>query len=290
MRATMEGRVIVGALLAVQLLTSLSGIAMLGRMSPAVDRILTENVYSTEAVEAMLAALAEGDDRASFDAALERARSNITEEGESALLATIDAQADGAWAGRPVAKARLVTALRSLGDVNRASMREADANATRLGLAGAWAMAALGVAGFWAGMVAARRVQRHLLDPLVELEQVLRAANDGDTLRRYAAPAGESPRWVRDLNELLDRKPTVSVAPSDVALREAVIGLLDQHPEPLILCTLDARVIATNAAALFAADAHGGPAALARAVDNLPAPWTASVLTADLWQISAPAP
>ena len=78
MRLHREASIGIGAILALQILLSMLGIALLTRMGPAVEQILKENVFSGEAVEDMLAAVATtpaGEEvPPHFVAALERAR------------------------------------------------------------------------------------------------------------------------------------------------------------------------------------------------------------------------
>lgn len=283
MRPSLEARVGIGVLLGLQLCTSLAGVALLGRMSPAVERILTENVYSTEAAEDMLAALAGGGDRAAFDDALSRARGNITEEEEVALVDTLTARGDAALQGDPAARAQVVDALRALGEVNRQSMEEADRHASRLGLAGAWTMATMGFLGFLVSLGVLERIQRRLLTPIIEVDAVLAAARTGDELRRCALPAGteEGGRLVANLNWLLDRQGSAPAGPSeDPRLRAALVSLLDHYPRPCVLIDAAGQVMGTNGALLNLTEDGGGPAGLARRAitGELPLGWVATPL------------
>jgi len=83
----------VGMLLACNVLLAFGSIGLLTRMSPAIERILRENVSSDEAVEYMLVLLAQAarerpsDARQKhFEQALQRARKHVTEPEEVSVL------------------------------------------------------------------------------------------------------------------------------------------------------------------------------------------------------------
>lgn len=253
MRPSTEARFGVRLLLALQIVTSLAGVMLLGRMSPAVEQILTDNVYSTEAVEEMLEVLATDGEAERFHDALTRAENNITEAEEVPLLERIGASADGALSGDRRAAKDVIAALRELAQVNRASMRRADARASRLGLAGAWAMALLGFLGFLLALVVTRRIERRLLTPILEVDAVLADARAGDTHRRCVrADADAGGQLVDNLNWLLDRLRPADPRPAeDGALRAALVALLDRVVDvPAVLIDDEGALVAVNAVAL----------------------------------------
>ena len=86
MQLRREASVGIVAILVLQVLLALLAITLLTRMGPAIGWILQENVYSAEAVEAMLAELAAGQDEAAFDEGLAHAQANVTEAEEPAVL------------------------------------------------------------------------------------------------------------------------------------------------------------------------------------------------------------
>lgn len=203
-------------LLGLQLGTALAAITLFGRMTPAIERIIEDNVVSVDSVEKMLDAVLAvqiGDDpelaRKAFYEGLRVAKNNVTEASETPVLADISRLAEPALRGEPEATRQLADQLRSLGEINRDAMRVADDSARRLGIAGAWTMMVLGSGGFVAGLVALRRLRRRLLLPLQEIATVLRAATTGDRLRRCtprATPTGDLADAMQLLNVLLDRR------------------------------------------------------------------------------------
>ncbi|MBN2797580.1 MAG: hypothetical protein JXX28_00375 [Deltaproteobacteria bacterium] len=295
MRPSAEARFGLIALVGLQLMTSLGGVALLGRMSPAVERILTENVYSTEAVEEMLFSLAAGEgDPEAFHAALERARSNITEVEEFDLIDIVEQKAALAVAGDGPAKVAAAQALRELGEVNRASMTRADREATQLGLAGAWAMSLLGVVAFLVSLVVWGRLQARLLAPVLEVDAVLSAVRAGDSHRRCAGVAVslQGGRLLGNLNWLLDRRVVAPEAQEDPRLRAAVVGLVDRWTDrPVVLSDGAGALVAVNASGLELLRGAGGPAAIAAelAGDSPPEDWARSPLPGGLWLGEGPA-
>ncbi|HUH03443.1 MAG TPA: hypothetical protein VML75_15710, partial [Kofleriaceae bacterium] len=139
-------------LMAIVVITSLGTVALLGRMAPAIEMIIAENLYSLEAVEEMLGVVAGGraDDatRQRFEVALRRAEGNVTETHERQVLAVVRQHRDGLFAGEPAARAAVVDALRTLGEVNRLAVIRTDEEAQRLGYASAWGAVFLGAISF----------------------------------------------------------------------------------------------------------------------------------------------
>lgn len=294
MDATRQTRWGLWALVSLQLLTCATAIVLLGRMGPAIGHILEENVYSTAAVEDMLAALARPAEgpapvgglpgatpAEAFSAALERAEGNITEDAERPLVAVLAEQGPLALDGVPLAEAAVVGALLELGAVNRASMVTADAAAQRLGLAGAWAMAIMGLLGFLASAGVWRRTEALLLAPTRELGRVLQEVRGGAVHRRCTEPAPGSPG--ADLNWLLDRHAHAPRPTEDPALRQALVGLLDAvYACPAVVGNADGSVISANVHAL---EAQVGTRALAVAVaaGTPPEGWRVRALPDGQW-------
>jgi hypothetical protein len=270
MRIQDEIRLSVGALLSVLVLTMVAAVALLARMTPAVDQILRDNEHSIRAVETMLWALtdpAPSEPRtAEFEQALAQAQGNITMDEERPLLEDIDGQYPAALAGDPAAISVVRTRLRELARVNRESMLAANARAKRLGTAGAWALVFLGLIGLAFSLALMRRARIKLINPVYELGSVLEACRDGDSHRRFQ-PAGAS-REFRDvaavINTLVDEHFTrherdwECVAQLD---RLALLSLLDREAEAgLFVCDSAGKVTAANTAGLAALATADGPA------------------------------
>jgi nitrogen fixation/metabolism regulation signal transduction histidine kinase len=246
-------------LLVVQVLTSLVAIAMLGRMSPAIERILQENVYSVQAVEEMLVVLAtpgpeDAAESAVYREALQRASSNVTEAEEPPVLATLRSAADGTMAGDPAARQQSAEALRELGRINREAMVRADEEAKRLGTAGAWAAAFLGFVGLLASFVSIARARRRFVAPVAAITRAVAQQETGDLHRRCIVPDGsaaELEKLGRFLNELLDHREhsVQAVHVVETVERSVALHLLDQMGEPVAVIDAFGELVVANRAA-----------------------------------------
>jgi len=263
----------IGALLCVQVATSFGSIALLSRMSPAIARIMEENLYSLEAVEGMVVALSlaeldrEGATR-EFEAALGRARSNVTEPEEPQILTAVVQRYRAALAGDPEARRATVKQLRELARINHASTRRADAAAQRMGMAGAWAAGLLGVVGFIFSGLAISRLTRNVLRPLTDIGETVAAFRDGDLHRRSRRT--NVPVEFRDvataLDDLLDvrqaqaARDEVAAAEGRPVLdpreveRRALLHLLSRQETPTLVIAAGGRVLAAGADALALLD------------------------------------
>lgn len=203
----------IAVLFVIQLVTAFGAIGLLVRVSPAVEEILAENVYSNEAAEEMSSAMAlaaagiEGDHVARFNAALTRARENITEIEEVAVIDELEMLGHRALAGDREALDAAVRGTSHLIEINRLAMQRANERAQRLGTAGAWAAVALALAGWVVGVAVIRRSIVGIVEPIEELESVLESYRLGDTYRRCQARAASSEirRILGSVNVLLDR-------------------------------------------------------------------------------------
>lgn len=242
-KAARELNLGLAALAGMLVLTALVAIHVLERMSPAVARVVDENVSSLQASSEMLAALAAqrlpehaaATARQRFADALAAASRNQTELGESGAIAELREVSAGALAGDPRALEHALAAIASLERANRLAMQKASVDARRLGTAGAWAPTLLGLLGFAAGSLVRQRLQRRVAAPLLELERVLLSFEAGDQLQR-CTNAGSSvaqQHALRALNRLLDMVESPSPKPSAVAgPAELAPWLLDAEVMP----------------------------------------------------------
>ncbi len=287
MRLRLELSLGVGALLAIQVVTSFAAIALLSRMAPAIARVRGENLVSIEAGERMLAALAEPPTgpldarRASFHAALARARANVTEPAELGLLETVERWSDDALGGDASARARAVAAILELSWVNHASAAEADARAQRLGSAGAWAAVLLASSGFFFGVLVLRRLTDRIALPLADLHDAALALERGDPFRRTGhLPAPPELQVVaRALDGLIDahiaRGAAAEPDRDEELLRRALLRLLDEAPTPRVVLDREGRVELANQRALellAEEEGEGYRAALRAGAAGEPAP------------------
>ncbi len=288
MRAAFEIRAAVVALLALQVITALGAVVLLARTGPAVERILAENDYSLAAAEAMaraIASRADGpmgpDEREAYDAALERARENITEAAEHPVIIALSRHRDGLVAGDAAARDASLDALRGLSAINRASMRRQDLRAKQLATGGAWAVVVLAGLALFLAVLQVRRANRRLVAPIESLYAVSRAVQAGNDLRRCSTvdmPV-ELAAVATTLNDLLDARASreamgrragarlsASGPPPD---RMALLAVLDAVEHGVAVLDAFGAVVAANQAGLDALGALDRPTAkLAEAAES----------------------
>jgi len=260
-------RLAVAALLALHLASAFAAIAMLGRMRPAVERIMDQNIYSLVAVEEMLSILAgadastEGPDaqQTRFRSAYDRAAQNITDDRERPILDHIDRLTVGGLPDAAAPRRELVAQLVRLGEVNRDDIVEANAKAQRLGTAGEWALVFLAVLTLASALVALRRMDRRVLQPLDEMYDVLLGLHRGDGHRRCRPGAGASSELARamaSLNRALDDRHEALITATaaehtvltggDEADRATLLQLLDETESPVVVIDGRGDVVASN--------------------------------------------
>lgn len=217
----------VGALVLIHLATAFGAIGLLTRMGPAVQEILAENVYSTEASEDIMVALLlavnglDGDHEDRFASALSRARANVTEPEEIPVIEDLELFGPDALAGDPQALLGAVAAAERLIAINRDAMQRASVRALDLGATGAWAAVVLALTGFLVSAFVVRRVVRGVVEPVEELEAALAAYRRGDHYRRCQSRASsqELRQVFESVNVLLDRVHRVSGGRLDAGSR-----------------------------------------------------------------------
>lgn len=264
MRAATHIRVGMVLLLVVQVCTSFAGVLLLARMSPAVERILGENVQSLEATEGMWRAVA-APSRTDFDDHLQAAAGNVTEVGEDAVIADLREHAPRAFSGEVAARFEILSALEQLGEVNREAMERKMREARHLGVAGAWVMVVLGLAGYASNIWVSRRYRVALLAPLLDLLGVVRSTLEGDRIRRCRAncEVAELRELSTGVNRLLDADaghrtgPVRQGASTD---RLALLALLDARSEAVVVLDGEGALVAANVAAQDRLSGAEGPA------------------------------
>ncbi len=245
-------------LLAVHLATAFTAVALLGRMRPAIELIIEDNVRSLEAIEEVLSVLSDPlvdnrDERA--HAAFDRAAKNVTNEEERPVIDLIGIHLDKALGGDDEAVAVVSSQLRRLAEINRRDLETSDRRAQQLGSAGAWTVVILTLFTLAFGVVARRRLDAQVLGPLEELHEVVDELGEGHALRRCrpnVAAAGELGQIMRAFNRLLDehdehRAPDPDAKHLDVtADRGVLLALLEDLHGPSAVLTDEGKLIAAS--------------------------------------------
>lgn len=247
----------VGSILTLSLLIALVTIAVFSRMGPVIDRIMRENVYSTQAAGEMLAVLARASDRPleprereAYAAGLQRVQSNLTAPEEKAPLARLGALLDAVLAGEPGARREASQQLEILTAVNHRAMNETAREARRLGLAGAWFSVFVASFALILSVLAVRRLTQRLLAPVRELAATLEAARAGNLFRRCLGSnlPLEFARIFTQINEMLDhrRNPRPYTDRRAQADHAVVLWSLRQRKDPTFVVDEAGKIFAAN--------------------------------------------
>ena len=256
MRLRTEISVTLGALLILQIGTAMASIGLMTRVAPTISGIAAENVASGKVVEPMLRALADPNDESAalFQAGLAAAQTHPTYSVEKDLLHSLEVNGSGALSGEPGARAVVVRDLGRLAAISQAGIDQKEGLAMRLSQVGAWSIAGLGALAYVVSQWSLRRLTRRITQPLRELEDAVLSYRKGDTLRRGAigdAPA-ELNTLVTELNGLFDglRQLEEADGAGPALDRAALLALLDEAEEPVLLLGSDGKVRACNKLAL----------------------------------------
>lgn len=198
------------ALMVLNLILAFGTIALLARMGPAIEHILEANDFSIGAAENMLTEFAHAGDQplsaaaqSQVQGALEAAQKNVTEPEELPILEELRRRIPAASQGAGSERQQAITTARELIAVNRRAMHRVDEEAQRLGIAGAWSAVFLGFLSFLLSLLMLFRLQRRLVNPVLDLHQVLLDHRAGERMRRCQPP--DAPREVIQVIESVHR-------------------------------------------------------------------------------------
>ncbi|HRE89722.1 MAG TPA: hypothetical protein PK095_11360, partial [Myxococcota bacterium] len=154
-----------GALLIGGVVLALVTIGLFARMTPAIERIRKDNIVTLEATHELLAVfmvrageLLELADRERVDRAIVALRDNLTVDNEKALVDAVTDAVAAAQTGDRAAMGPLAESISALNAANSHAMVEADEEAQRLGIAGAWTASVGGIALVLIGVFARARL------------------------------------------------------------------------------------------------------------------------------------
>ena len=270
-----------GALLIGGVVLALVTIGLFARMTPAIERIRKDNIVTLEATHELLSVFMvrsgeqlELADRERVDRAIVALRDNLTVDNEKALVDAVTDAVAAAQTGDRSAMGALADAISALNAANSRAMVEADEEAQRLGVAGAWTASVGGIALVLIGVLARARLHRRLIRPMEEVSRVLeaRAVGDGHARCRAMSGASELERTLSAVNQLLEagrggdgptrkrngkKKPRLEVAPATVHAL-ALQALLAQRTGPWVVVSNQHGVIAANDEAFARLGDDGG--------------------------------
>ena len=199
-------------MIGIQVITAFASIFLIQRMSPAINLILSENVYSLEASESMLALVAQPApltpaQEEKFVQSLDRLKRNVTEPGEKPLLDEMTRIMGPGFKLTPDVKSALLGTLLQISEINRNAIIRSDEHSRRLGIAGCWAIVLLGIMGMIFGLAVMNSISTRLLEPIAEITNVMTQWKRGERQRRCTprSDQGELEGTMNSINDLIDR-------------------------------------------------------------------------------------
>lgn len=273
-----------GTLVTLNILFAFGAIGLLLRMSPAIERILQENIYSIEATEEMLSLLVQSSRQPSrdmtlqqFEQAWQRARNNVTEAEETSVLQTIQQHYRAAIGGDEQAVGTVVRALQRLMHINRSAMEATDEEAQRLGFAGAWVAVLVALVSFVISLMVVHKLEGRVLNPFVELYRVLQSVLAGNPYRRCReidAPE-EIKRVLNSVNLILDERLTRNHADAQkkrasshaTLERSALMYLLEARSDAMVVVDEHGEIVASNRRGLAVLSSPNGVVLRQRLLD-----------------------
>jgi spermidine/putrescine-binding protein len=214
MKTSSSVRAGIWILIVSNLLMAFGSIWVLMRMSPAIEHIIARNERSLYSCEVMLASLAAENEIVpdkilvkNFEEALDSAKNNITEEGETRQLENIEKNYKDAFEGNYLKKEEIIDHITKLSQINRQAMIEADLKAKQYGYAGAWAIVFMAGFVYFTGLLFKRSIIKNLLAPIDEIHKVIIANLKNEKMRRCSGT--ELPKDIEriylDLNKYIDK-------------------------------------------------------------------------------------
>lgn len=207
---------IFNTLIVLNLVFGLGSIALIERLVPAIDKIMSENATSVSSAVAMMNSLNQRRSgveleflKTEFLTQLKSAQSNITIPEERPILAEIERIADSLFLEVQDEKVsgRASELLLELASLNLNSMAVKNAEAKRLGLAGGWAVGFLLMVTIFLLLIFKKRVEQTIVAPIENVSDTLQAFLLGNKMRRYTL-THEEPLDIKKLaiqsNKLMD--------------------------------------------------------------------------------------
>lgn len=259
MNVKLEIRVAVFGLLFLQLLTAVVALVLFGRTAPTVEKIIDENVRSLVAVEEMQQALivhragvSDADSRERFTTALANAKDNITVEAERMSLRVIEGSWHAAFDGDEQSMMLVADSLSSLARHNRESISASSDASQRMATSAGWAVVVLAAIGLGFGVLAVRRTNEQIVEPIREIYRSAEAYHRGDKLRRCnpSMLTAEFKVLADAFNALMDAQ-LVGARDLPIARIPSWINqVLDSYPTAMAVVNTHGDVLAANRQAL----------------------------------------
>ena len=188
-------------LLVFSTLLALAGIRGFLKLAPSIEQINKHNTQSLYIAESMMSALTVNKDIKSFEEALAKGKTNVTEKGEAEVINKIEKGYKSAFKNNAGYKETTVNNIIELSRINRVGMQNAALRAKKLSSAGAWVIGFLTLITWVLGLILIKTLTTNLID-------VLESYFKGNKLRRCPklAPNHDFQRIYDAINSLLDKQ------------------------------------------------------------------------------------
>ena len=185
---------------------AIAGMRAIYRLGPDIDNINSRNTQSLYLIDNMLIAEVNSDIE-NFEKNFTLEKANITEPQEADEIAEIDNIYKNAFNGDYKAKKQLVKKLAQLAEINRVAIADYAINVKKLSVTGMWVIVFMLFIVWTTGIIILNRLKKTIVDPMIELADVLDKSQKGNKLRRCptVAPTNVFQKIYDGVNNLLDR-------------------------------------------------------------------------------------
>ena len=150
-------------LLVFSTLLALAGIRGFLKLAPSIEQINKHNTQSLYIAESMMSALTVNKDIKSFEEALAKGKTNVTEKGEAEVINKIEKGYKSAFKNNAGYKETTVNNIIELSRINRVGMQNAALRAKKLSSAGAWVIGFLTLITWVLGLILIKTLTTNLI-------------------------------------------------------------------------------------------------------------------------------
>ena len=187
---------------------TIAGICGYQRLEPTISLLNSTNTQSLYYTEEMLTSISVKKDLNKFEQNLNLAKKNISEVGEDKIIDEIYANYLPAFKGNKYAEEITINKITDLAKINRLSMEQAGIDAKKQQAIGIWIIIFPSVFIWIIGITLLKRLDRVLIKPIQELNDVIYDYNKGNYMRRCPSiTCSKDLQMLYDgINNILDNK------------------------------------------------------------------------------------
>ena len=187
---------------------TIAGIRGFQRLEPFVNTLNSSNTESLYYAEQMLSSISVKKDLKTFEENLKKAQNNITEIGEKEAIDKIADNYMPAFNGNKKIEEETINEITELTRVNRVSMELAGLRAKKIQTVGIWIIIFPSIFIWIMGLTILARLNRTLIKPIQELNDVVFDYNSGNRMRRCPSytVSNDLQKLYDGINRILDEK------------------------------------------------------------------------------------